>query len=110
MSFYLVLPPGCPADFKTPKFSFRILRDPLDVVFAAECKSSPIIHVPGVARYVLSTDLTVRKIYKLPEAGWFTTIGGVPWRYVTKGKLTQSGENRLYGKISKIDVLRFQER
>ena len=76
--FYLVLPPGCAGTCSTPRFTFLRLESPADLLWAAECRASPVVHVPGVARYFFSKSLRLERVFAIPAPAGFEVVGPPP--------------------------------
>ncbi|MGC9052233.1 MAG: hypothetical protein ACP5J3_15050, partial [Pyrobaculum sp.] len=72
--FYVVLPPHCGGDLKTPRYAFARAEDPVEgLVRFAYCPYVGL-HVPGAAR-VLLKGVSVAGVVSLDVEGVFEVVG-----------------------------------
>lgn len=77
------------------------------MLWAAECKASPVVHVPGVARYFFSKSLRLERVFAIPAPAWFEVMGPPPTlTRVVRGKYA-GGRGKFYGDLTWLDLLRF---
>ena len=111
MKFYVVLPPSCAGDLKTPKFVLADVEDPVEgLVRFAYCPYVGL-HVPGAVR-VLLKGVSVAGVVSLDVEGVFEVVG--PLNDVIKlrsARVVKLKGGRVYvgGYLGRLDRERFSK-
>ena len=108
---YVVLPPNCGGELKTPKYSFAKADDPI-VALVGHAHCPPLgLHIPGVLRVVLKV-LTPAAVVLLDAEGVFQVVGeaGELAKLRSAIRVTyKRGAATAHGHLGKLDRERFEK-